>query len=247
MSTARIIGRSIGVAITAAILITAVAWGWRMRPTDAPCVALKYLITDRNERMYLTEDELNTMLRAGDIYPVGRQQNRVSLHRIEQTVRSHPMVRTAECYLTPRQEVVVRLTQRIPLLRVQMPGDPYFIDTDRRVMQARAAVTDSVLLVTGAVGVQAASGQLADFAEWLQDEPYWQQRIRYVQVKSPHMVYLYLKGDNTPRVVIGSLFGYERKLAKLRTFFENSAEATQDKNYYELDVRFRGQVIGRTL
>jgi len=28
-------------------------------------------------------------------------------------------------------------------------------------------------------------------------------------------------------------------------FIENGAEATQDKNYTELDLRFKGQVIGR--
>lgn len=227
------------------MLIAAAVWGYKMRPTDAPCVSLEFVIEDKAERMYVTEAELDGVLRAEGIHPVGNRTDRLSLHKIEQTIQRHPMVRTAECYSTPRHEVRVRLTQRVPLLRVQMPGDTYFIDTDRRVMQARAAVKDRVPVATGAIGVHAAAGVLADFAQWLQDNAYWNARVHHIHVQSPQMVYLFLKGEDMPRVVLGPMYGYERKLAKLRTFIENSGEATQDKHYTELDVRFRGQVIGR--
>lgn len=248
-----------GVSLTVAILLAATIWGYKMRPTDEPCLSLSYSIEDFEERQYVTPGDLNAILMANDIYPIGKPLDAMTLHRIEKTILAHPMVRTAECYVTPRNEVRVLLTQRIPLLRVQVPGDTYLIDTDRRVMQARAVVKDSVLVVTGTVGVQMASGLLADFAEWLQDEAYWQKRIHHIYVASPQMVYLYLMANgrmangreangrmaNGERVVMGNMRDYEKKLAKLHTFFENRVEAIQDKEYYEYDVRFHGQVIGR--
>ena len=240
-----IVWKCIGICITAILLVTAVVWGYKMHPTDAPCASLEYIIEDQDERMYLTESELNQLLRSEDIYPVGRQLNSISLHRIERVVAMHPMVRTAECYLTPRNEVKVCLTQRVPLLRVSTQTETYFVDMDRRVMQARASVRDSVLSATGLIGVQTATTQLADFAEWLQDNRYWRARVHHVQLRSPKTACLYLRDEQMPRIVLGSLHGYERKLAKLRTFLENSAEAMQDKQYNELDIRFRGQVIGR--
>lgn len=243
--TVRAIVMSIGLLIVASMLLMAVVIGYRMRPIETPCTRLTYIIEDRDERMYLTESELNNLLQEENIHPVGKLLDRGMLHRIEKTVRLHPMVRTAECYTTPRGEVRVRLTQRIPVLRVQKPGDAYLIDTDRKVMQARAAVRDSMLVVSGAVGVQMASHQLTDFALWLQHEPYWRQRIRRVYVQSPHMVYLYLRDPQQPRIVLGGMNRYEQKLAKLRTFFDKGVEAIQDKQYTEWDVRFRGQVIGR--
>ena len=243
-NTAQIILKSVGLAVVAAMLVTAVVWGYKMQPTDAPCVSLRYTIADRNERLYVTEQELDLLLQSKDLYPVGKQMNIGSLHRIEETVLHHPMVRTAECYMTPRNELRIRLTQRVPLVRVQTAADTYLIDTDRKVMPVREAVRDSVLLVKGMVGVQMASGALADFAEWLEDESYWRKRVHHVYVASPQMVYIYLKGEH-PRIVMGNMRGYEKKLAKLRVFFEKGAEAIQDKNYTELDLRFKGQVIGR--
>ena len=101
-----------------------------MRPTDVQCSSIEFIIEDRAERMYVTEAELLQLLESENLNPVGDNLNALSLHRIEKTITRHPMVRTAECYLNARNEVIVRLTQRVPLLRVQTPGDAYFIDTD---------------------------------------------------------------------------------------------------------------------
>ena len=214
-------------------MITAVVWGYKMRPTDKPCASIEYIIEDRAERLYVTEAELEQVLREEHINPVGQPIDMLSLYRIEKAILRHPMVRTAECYITPRYEVKVRLTQRVPLLRVQTPSETYFVDADRRVMQARAAVRDSVIVVTGNVGVQMATNSLADFAEWLQNNRYWRHRIRLLYVQNPQMVFLKVEGLKlkVERIVLGSMKGYEQKLAKLRTFCENGVEATQEKQY----------------
>lgn len=232
-------------------MLTAVVWGYRMRPMDKPCRSIQYIIEDRQSRLYVTERELDQLLRTSDIHPVGRSMDPGVLHRMEQTIVQHPMIRTAECYVTPRAEVKVRVTQRVPLLKVTKPGEEYYIDTDRKVMPARNSVKDSVLVATGAVGIQIATKQLGDFAEWLQDQPYWRRRIDHVAVQSPQMIYLYLRKaakeeSHASRLVLGSMREYASKLQKMRTFLENSADPIKDKQYIEYDLRYHGQVIGRS-
>lgn len=241
-NTARIIWSAVGVTIMAGMLLAAVLWGYAMRPTDEPCRSMRLIVTDSLERMYFTEGELTTLLQAEGLNPVGQPINRATLHRIEKTILHHPMVRTAECYVTPRNEVRVELTQRVPLLRVQTPGDAYIIDTDRRVMESRLTVKDSVLLVTGAVGIQAAAKQIADFAQWLPTDSYWRERIHRLHMQTPQNAIVFVNGQ---RVMMGPIRSYERKLRKLRTFYDNSPEEVKEKKYNELDVRFKGQVIGR--
>lgn len=227
------------------LLIAAVVSGYMARPAEKECHSLRYVIEDRDARAYLTEVELTQLLHAKELYPVNRVIAPTTLHRIEKTIAQHPMVRTAQCYITPRGEMRIRITQRVPLLRVQTPIEVYYIDSDRRVMEARESVKDRVPVVTGNVGVTMASHALADFAQWLQADTYWRTRIHHVHVQNPQLVYVYLRGDNQPRVVLGALRGYESKLNKLRVFLENGLEATKDKQYREIDLRFKGQVIGR--
>ena len=229
----------------AGLLVAAVVSGYKNRPAEQECRSLRYMIEDREERLYLTEIELTQILRAKDLYPVDRVVAPTTLHSIEKTIAQHPMVRTAQCYITPRGEMRIRITQRIPILRVQTPVELYFIDTDRRVMAYRESVRDKLPVVTGNVGVTMASHALADFAQWLQRNDYWRARIHHIQVQNPQLVYLHLRGEAMPRVVLGSMRGYEQKLNKLRVFLENGSEATKDKQYREIDLRFKGQVIGR--
>ena len=155
------------------------------------------------------------------------------------------MIRKAECFLTPKNIVRVQITQRVPLLRVQKQGEIYFIDTERHKMEMRASITDKVLIVQGAVSEELASTELADFAKWLKTNKYWRERVKYVDMKTPKMMHIYLNDPQQPRIIVGEIDGFKTKLAKLRTFFDNGAEATQDKHYTELDLRFKDQVIGR--
>lgn len=228
------------------LMVAATMWGYQSRPTDVPCTALEYIISDSEDRLYLSETELTALLQQEDIYPVGRKLNIVSLQRIENAIKRHPMVRTAECYLTPRQVVRIKLTQRVPVLHVQTALENYFIDSDRKVMPARNAIRDKVLIVTGTVGVQTAAGVMTDFALWLDDEDYWQERIHHVELKSPQMVYVYYRDNGRiDKAVLGSMRHYDRKLRKFRTFLQNRSPDIQEKNYTEYDLRFKGQVIGR--
>lgn len=249
--TAKIILQTVGVAVMAGLLIAAVVSGYKARPAEKECRSLRYIIEDREERAYLTEVELTQLLRANDLYPVNRVIAPTTLYRIEKTIARHPMVRTAQCYITPRGEMRIRITQRVPILRVQTPIEVYFIDSDRRVMEARESVKDRVPVVTGNVGITMASHALADFALWLQGNEYWRARVHHMHVHNPQMVYIYLYQSNDTkaitfhRVVLGPMRGYEQKLQKLRVFLENGAVATKDKQYNEIDLRFKGQVVGR--
>ena len=61
----------------AGLLIAAVVSGYKARPAEQECRSLRYMIEDREDRLYLTEIELTQLLRAKDLYPV----NRVEDHR----------------------------------------------------------------------------------------------------------------------------------------------------------------------
>lgn len=241
----RILLRTLGIVLTLVLFALAIAWGYRRAGEPEACRSITYILADGDERVYVFRNELEGMLHSLDIHPVGRRVDQLSLQRIENTVRQHPMVRTAECYITPWHDVRVVITQRVPLLRVQNADGTYLIDTDRRLMQARPAVKDSVLRVTGQVEMTMAAGQLADFAFWLRDNRYWRPRIDHVHIRSAEMAVILLRDKRLPHVLIGRMDDYEKKLHKLQLFLDKGREATRDKQYTELDLRYAGQVVAR--
>lgn len=214
----------------------------RSQQRDEKCQRLVCRIMDADERTYVDEAELVALLKRHNAYPVGEYLHRVNLQQMENLVREHPMVRTAECYTSEDGSVRLRITQRVPLLKVITANESYFVDTDRKRMPVREEVRDTVLCVTGKVGEQAAVGYIADFADWLQDNVYWQPRIATLEVQDPRHVRLHQrrKGET---ILLGELDGYERKLQNAKRFYLQT-ECISKPHYTALDLRFRAQVVG---
>lgn len=228
------------VAAISAYLIGASVW-FTVHPVDPTCSQCEICIKDSLERTYVSAGEIETMLRNTHLYPVGQTCSQISTQAIEQCVVQHPMVRQAQCYLTAKGITKIDLTQRIPLLKVEMEGNPYFIDTDRKRMPIRSTITTPVLLVRGRVEEKMARGVIGDVVEYVQHKPYWETRFALVYVKGPQAIELV---DTVGvHILIGDGQDYVSKLAKLQTFEQRMRG--QDYQYSVIDLRFQNQVIGR--
>ena len=224
---------------------TWLVWGYGQAAVRTKSSARVWItITDFDERQYVTEQDLTKMLQQKGLYPVGKTVATISTEDIERAVISHPMVRQAECYKTQAGTVCIRLTQRIPVLRVVSGDDSYFVDIDRTRMPIQESVTTPVLLFEGNIGERMARNELADLAIWIKDNPYWIEKIASVYVVNPKMVYLIQKPDGT-HLILGEVSGFRRKLGKLRTLYDKGFEQIGWRTYKEIDLRYTGQVVGR--
>lgn len=240
MNLKSVILKSLVVVGLFALLVVAVGMS-RSKEREERCKELVCKIADEDERSYVSEQELFTLLKQHNAYPVGEYLHRINLQHMENIIRQHPMVRTAECYTAEDGTARIRITQRVPLLKVVTADEAYYVDTDRRKMPIRASVHDTVPVATGRVGFETASTVLADFAEWVQEEDYWRQRVRAIDVRSPKQVSIKQKGKHED-LVIGDLAGYEEKMEKAEVFYLRTASMEKPR-YRTLDLRYRGQVV----
>ena len=176
-----IILKSLVVVGLVALLALAVGTS-RGKDREERCKELVCKIVDKDERSYVSEQELFTLLKQHNAYPVGEYLHRINLQHMENIIRQHPMVRTAECYTAEDGTARIRVTQRVPLLKVVTADEAYYIDTDRRKMPLLASIHDTMPEAVGKVGFEMASMVLADFAEWMQEDDYWSARIVAIDV-----------------------------------------------------------------
>ena len=142
-----------GVLITliATYMIGTASW-FTIHRDNADCTAIRYEITDWNERQYLSESELNALLRAANLHPVGHKRSEICTQEIEDAILTCPMVRTAQCFAETNGDILVKINQRIPLVRIITPAESYFVDTDRKIMPIRSSVRDQVIIADGNIG-----------------------------------------------------------------------------------------------
>lgn len=237
-----IILKSLVVVGLVALLALAVGTS-RGKDREERCKELVCKIVDKDERLYVSEQELFTLLKQHNAYPVGEYLHRINLQHMENIIRQHPMVRTAECYTAEDGTARIRVTQRVPLLKVVTADEAYYIDTDRCKMPLRASIHDTVPVAMGKVGFEMASTVLADFAEWVQEDDYWSARIEAIDVRLPKQVCIKQTGKQED-LMIGDLMGYAGKLEKAEVFYRRTASMEKPR-YRTLDLRYRGQVVAR--
>ena len=237
-----IILKSLVVVGLVALLALAVGTS-RGKDREERCKELVCKIVDKDERLYVSEQELFTLLKQHNAYPVGEYLHRINLQHMENIIRQHPMVRTAECYTAEDGTARIRVTQRVPLLKVVTADEAYYIDTDRCKMPLRSSIHDTVPVAMGKVGFEMASTVLADFAEWVQEDDYWRARIEAIDVRLPKQVCIKQNGKQED-LMIGDLMGYAGKLEKAEVFYRRTA-SMEKPHYRTLDLRYRGQVVAR--
>ena len=81
----------------------------------------------------------------------------------------------------------------------------------------------------------------AKVTEWLNNQSFWNEKIVRIDLPIPGRMVLYER-DKKLRIEVGTYADYARNLKKLRTFYRSGLDETQ---YSEIDLRFRGQIIGR--
>lgn len=241
--TTRTILFSILATIVIGYALVAVVW-LSHSPQDALCRHLYITIADSTERQYINEQEIrNYLLRTG-LDVADRPMHDIACHEIEKSLLQHDLIRTAECYKSPRHNLYVRVTQRVPAMYVVANDGCYYVDTDRKIMPLRASVKADVPTFSGAVSRRAATEEYFDFAQWLSRDTYWKPRIESVVVYSPKNIVLTQK-DMSAHILLGSLDGYKDKMQKLNTLYTKGFDQIGYKPYREYDLRFNGQVVGR--
>ena len=242
MKIKTIIAGVCAVVVVGAMFATA-SWASH-RPKTTPCSWLKVEVTDSLDRQFVRPTELRELIFHAGLSPVGKEMDEVSCHAIEECVQQHEMIRTAECFKSPRGGVYLRVTQRVPALYVTGGEGNYYVDTDRKVMPVRASIDVEVPVFKGAVGKRAATEEYYDFALWLSQHTYWKSRIKQTHVHNAKHVVLH-QNDGMGTILLGDLTDYVQKMNKLQKLYTKGFEKIGYKDYREYDLRYDGQVVGR--
>jgi len=207
------------------------------------CKEVDINIEDANKRSYVTKGELREYLTSTCGSLIGDSVDYVLLSSVENAFRKHPMLRDAEAWFSPEGVVHLSVTQRQPVLRV-MGDENYYIDSDRRRMPVRASTAAYVPVVSGRVSQRFAAGELFDFIQWIEDDPYWRAQIEQINIVSPQRIEL-IPRVGSGVVVLGTLENYPGKLRKLKKLYLDGFSSFGWNDYAEVDLRFRDQVVCR--
>lgn len=233
---------SIVLLLVIAYLVVAVTV-FNRRQSSQACRDVELVIKDTAYAGFITKKEVVTLLGKKGISPVGKDLEGIRSKALEQELSQHPLIKRVECYKTPSGKLCIEVSQRIPILRVMADnGENYYIDNQGTVMPPDAKCVAHLAVVTGNVEKSFAMRDLFKFGVFLQSNSFWNAQIEQIHVLPGRNIELVPRvGDHL--IHLGKLTNFEKKLKRVKAFYEKGLNRVGWNKYSRIDVEFDNQII----
>ncbi len=234
------------------------------RSHQVSCSSINIIIADSIENQFITKAEILKTLERHYSNLIGIPLKMINTHEIEDHLTSMQALKRVDAYKTLDGKLTIRVEQRKPMMRViNRYGQSYYIDIEGEIVPLSSKYTSHVLVVNGniiepfeigsKVRVMDWAGdvmnehtplicRLYDFARYVTNNNFWNAQISQVYVNSPTNIELIPRvGPHT--VILGSLDGYEKKLEKLKLFYERALPEEGWNKYKEINLKYRNQIV----
>jgi len=201
--------------------------------------SVKVKIENGENSLFLTEAVVRQRL---DTYGqlIGELQRNINLQEIYNHIEDIASVRDLSVYMTLEGELVLSLRQRQPLARLNLTHGPnVYIDEDGLSMPLDPKHSVRVPIIH-ADNIEDAEQAMLMINSYVDDE-FWDYLIDQIKVNS--------NGDLTilPRlgapIFIGAAEDFDHKRTNLITFYREQIKSGNLKNYKQIDLSYRDQVI----
>lgn len=223
-------------------LLLAVTAFNRPAEKDVVCNGVKVTIEKGNIEGVLTAADVGRMLNEGQANPVGKSMADVNLRMMEELLQRQELIEKAECYKAQNGRVNIRVTERVPVVRVLAAnGDDYYVDKDGHTLQNTGYVCN-LMVATGNISRPYASAVLAPLGRIIMADDFWRNQIEQINVLADNTV------EMVPRVgehiiYLGQPVGVVKKLERLHKFYKYGLSQAGWNKYSRISVEYSNQIV----
>lgn len=242
--------------VLAAYLVLAVTSFTKADNSAQPCEKISISITDDEDFGFLSAEDIKKMLVAKNIHPESKMLSDVDPRAIEDALKSNSLIQQAECYKTINGTVNIKVTQRMPYLRVMADnGSDYYIDEYGNMMQG-AGYTSDLIIATGNISKWYAQNYLTPVIRHINDDDFWRNQIEQINILPDGNMEIIPRVGNHA-VLLGQLPQYSdkerrereinrflsNKLSRLEKFYLHGLNQVGWNKYEYIDIEFDNQII----
>ncbi len=233
---------SIVVAAVLSCYIVFVSFFFREMRQGTVCRDLQVVVKDSLDKHFVSESDLVSILKKAGLDPIARPMADVNTDRIETELLKNEMIAQVEAYKTPSGIIKLEVMQKRPILRVMGVSGSYYVDNRGTFMPISRRYVAHVPIASGYVEKELAMTDLYKFALFLQENEFWNDQIEQIYVHPDHDIELIPRVGNH-RIMLGTLDGFEEKLANLRLFYEQAIPKVGWEKYGVINLKYKNQIV----
>ncbi len=221
------------------------------------CTGMIVSVMDSAEIHFIAKADIDSFINREKLNPVGKRMDSIDLTGIEKSiVASIRFIKRAESYKTHSGAVHIDVWQRKPVFRVMSGSRQYYVYLkDEKELAENETPFDTMSVsykgLSKAFNVPVATGyipqdfltELGEFILFLQGNSLWCELIKQINVTPKREIELVSK-IGSPVILLGKLDGYEAKLKKLQTVYEQGLRKIDWEQYSRIDLRYRDLIYG---
>lgn len=252
MSPERNFTYGLKIAITAMLLILMIGFvGKRQQDRVVPKVMVN--IENQQGNFFIQDQDILMLINQTEQpYIVGAEMSQISLKKIENSVKSHKFVESAQVYRDLEGNLIIDVKQCLPVARIMRKnGKDHYLTDKGEIIPVSDRYTARVMILEGSYFgdldknniIEFDKGQeILDMLHFISSDKFWKAQIAHIRLDAKGNMVFYPQVSKQ-YVEFGTCDNFEDKFRKLRIFYEKILPHKGWNTYARVNVSYKGQIV----
>jgi cell division protein FtsQ len=220
---------------------------------DQRCQKVKINILDGDKTRFLTDTTITGIItKNGTDEVIGKKASNINLDKIESRLAKNSFVKSVDAHLDMSGDLIIRLEQRKPLIRVFTPMlQQYYLDEEGKHMPLSDKYTAFVPVATPNYTTlpekkdsvfRAMDSSLFVLAEYLQTDSFARALTGQILIEQDNEFTLIPRLGNFT-IFIGNVADLNDKMKRLKSFYRISLPQAGWDRYSRINLKYKNQII----
>ncbi len=202
------------------------------------------VIFENGDNLFVSYETVNKLLiqklNGSELQP----KENINLKQLETYLGDHEMVENAEIYLTLSGELGAIIKQRTPVLRVACDKEAYYYDTQGKRMPLSDNYSARVPITADTIS-EGGDNDLIVLSRIVNEDEFLKKQIIAIDrlEKGEHFEYELKTRVGEQKILLGDLQRIEKKIAKLKVFYNRTMLDSTYTNYKTINLKFNDQIV----
>ena len=188
---------------------------------------------------FITRETVNKLLIVSSETVTGKAKENIALSKMEAGVKSHPIIKDADVYMTMSGQVGVSVEQRKPIVRV-LGDTSFYIDEDGEMMPLSDNFSAHVPLVTGASKKEIS--EVYKLADFIRKDAFLAKHIIGLD-RQRNGEYILKARKLDYSIDLGKVEQLEKRFSNYKAFYQKGFKDESLDTYKKIVLKFDGQVV----
>ena len=231
-------------------LVVSVSLGFTIRERNRiVCTDVRVEITDSTDNQFLKSKQIRDWVLSHNRNILSQNLDNIDLRNIEDGLRKIKAIEDVKVFTSivgrgkPGEgSVVVRIRQRDPEFRVDVPGRDYYMDKFGKSIDWTPDYTPRVLMVSGVIAYEFARKKLLPLINCIQEDPFLSAQIDQIHVGgNGNLTMVPRIGDQV--IYFGSPEDFQVKFRNLKALYKEGFKNGGWTIYKSINLAYKNQVI----